>query len=175
MGTAEGSPSYAERTNMDRLGSLYEKHAPAATRLAYLLTGDRELARDLAQDAFIRVAGKFAALRAEGGFEAYLRSTIYNLVRSHFRHLKVERRHLEEQAGRTAPPDDLGPELRSDLAATLNDLPVRQRAAVVFRYYADLSEQHTADAMGCSVAAVRSLTFRALESLRITVDKEVST
>jgi RNA polymerase sigma-70 factor (sigma-E family) len=159
---------------MDRLGSLYEKHAPAATRLAYMLTGDRELARDLAQDAFIRVAGKFAALRAEGSFEAYLRSTIYNLVRSHFRHLKVERRHLEEEAARSGPPDDPGPELRSDLTATLNELPVRQRAALVFRYYADLSEQQTADAMGCSVAAVRSLAFRALESLRITVDKEVS-
>ncbi len=64
MGTAEGSPSYAERAKMDRLGRLYETHAPAATRLAYLLMGDRQLARDLAQDAFIRVAGRFAAIRA---------------------------------------------------------------------------------------------------------------
>lgn len=172
MGTAEGSPSYAEQVEMDRLGRLYETHAPAATRLAYLLTGDRELARDLAQDAFIRVAGRFAAIRAEESFEAYLRATIYNLVRSHFRRLKVERRHLAEEANRPASAEDTGPELRSDLTATLDDLPVRQRAVLVFRYYADLSEQQTADAMGCSVAAVRSLAFRALESLRITVDKE---
>jgi RNA polymerase sigma factor (sigma-70 family) len=112
---------------MDRLGRLYETHAPAATRLAYLLTGDRELARDLAQDAFVRVAGRFAGLRAEGNFEAYLRATVYNLVRSHFRRLKVERRHLEEEAGRAGPRDEPGPELRSDLAGTLDDLPVRQR------------------------------------------------
>lgn len=161
---------------MDRLGDLYRTHAPGATRLAYLLTGDRELARDLAQDAFIKVAGRFAGLRAQGSFESYLRSTVYNLVKSHFRRLRVERRHLTEQAGLTvAGQPESGPELRSDLATTLNALPVRQRAALVFRYYVDLSEQQTADAMGCSVAAVRSLTFRALESLRITVDKEATT
>lgn len=175
MGKAEGSSSYAEGAVTDRLGHLYRTHAPAATRLAYLLTGDRELARDLAQDAFIRVAGRFAALRAEASFASYLRSTVYNLVKSHFRRLRVERRHLAEQANLRSPGEDPGPELRSDLAATLNALPVRQRAALVFRYYVDLSEQQTADAMGCSVAAVRSLTFRALESLRITVDKEPAT
>lgn len=159
---------------MDRLGRLYRTHAPAATRLAFLLTGDRELARDLAQDAFIRVAGRFASLRAESSFESYLRSTVYNLVKSHFRRLGVERRHLAEQASLGIAGEETGPELRSDLTATLSALPVRQRAALVFRYYADLSEQQTADAMGCSVAAVRSLTFRALESLRITVDKEAT-
>ena len=160
---------------MDRLGHLYRTHAPAATRLAYLLTGDRELARDLAQDAFIRVSGRFGTLRAEGSFESYLRSTVYNLVKSHFRRLRVERRHLAEQARPPVAEDGSGPELRSDLAATLNALPVRQRAALVFRYYVDLTEQQTADAMGCSVAAVRSLTFRALGSLRIAVDKEATT
>ena len=175
MGKAEGSSSYAEEAVMDRLERLYRTHSPAATRLAYLLTGDRELARDLAQDAFIRIAGRFAALRAEGSFESYLRSTVYNLVKSHFRRLRVERRHLTEQAGLRIAGEDPGPDQRSDLAATLNALPVRQRAALVFRYYVDLSEQQTADAMGCSVAAVRSLTFRALESLRITVDKEATT
>ena len=160
---------------MDRLGRLYETHAPGATRLAYLLTGDAELAGDLAQDAFIRVAGKFATLRGEETFEGYLRSTIYNLARSHFRRLKVERLHLAKQSREPAPTQGPGFELRSDMAATLSELPVRQRAAVVFRYYIDLSEQQTADAMGCSVAAVRSLTFRALASLRITVDKEATT
>lgn len=159
----------------DRLGDVYRIHAPGATRLAFLLTGDRELARDLAQDAFIRVAGRFGALRAEGSFESYLRSTVYNLVKSHFRRLRVERRHLAEQAGLGGAGEQTGAELRSDLATTLRALPVRQRAALVFRYYVDLSEQQTAEAMGCSVAAVRSLTFRALESLRVTVDKEATT
>lgn len=175
METAEGSSSYAGEAVRDRLGRLYRTHAPGATRLAFLLTGDRELARDLAQDAFIRVAGRFPALRAEGSFESYLRSTVYNLVKSHFRRLRVERRHLADQASLGKAAGGPGPELRSDLTASLSALPVRQRAALVFRYYADLSEQQTADAMGCSVAAVRSLTFRALESLRITVDKEATT
>src|SRR4029453_11333811 len=45
------------------LEELYARHAPAAVRLAFLMTSDRELSRDIAQDAFIRVAGRFRQLR----------------------------------------------------------------------------------------------------------------
>ena len=175
MGSTEEASAEARPLPRDRLSELYERHADDATRLAYLLTGDRELARDLAQDAFVKVAGRFGSLRGEDGFARYLRSTIFNLVRSHFRHLKVERRHLLRQSAQSAALSPPGVELRHDLMERLMQLPVRQRAAVVFRYYGDLSEQATADAMQCSVAAVRSLTFRALASLRVSIDKEVAT
>lgn len=52
------------------------------------------------------------------------------------------------------------------MRAALAQLPIRQRAAVVLRFYADLSEQQVADALGCSVTAERSLVFRAMETLR---------
>ena len=45
------------------LADLYERHAPAAVRLAFLITGDRERSRDIAQDAFVRVAARFRHLR----------------------------------------------------------------------------------------------------------------
>src|ERR671925_1042326 len=76
-----------------RLGELYLRHADAAVRLAYLLTGDRSLAEDLAQDAFVRLAGRLVHLRDPGAFDAYLRRTIVNLSNSHFRR-KVERAYL---------------------------------------------------------------------------------
>ena len=79
------------------LADLYARHADGALRLSYLLTGDGALAEDLVQDAFVRVAGRLLHLRDPGGFHAYLRKTIVNLARSHYRRRAVERRYLERQ------------------------------------------------------------------------------
>ena len=65
-------------------------------RLAYLLTGDRYLAEDLVQEAFVRVAGRFRHLRDAGAFEGYLRRTVVNLFTSQLRRRRVERAYLEE-------------------------------------------------------------------------------
>src|SRR6058998_3162610 len=85
--------------NAGRLGELYLRHAHDAVRLAYLLTGDRALAEDLVQDAFVRLAGRLVHLRDPCAFDAYLRRTVVNLSRSHFRRKKVERAYLQ-RAGR---------------------------------------------------------------------------
>ncbi len=71
-----------------RLSDLYRLYADGATRLAYLITGDRALAEDLVQDAFVKLAGRLLHLRDSGGFEAYLRRTVVNLANSHFRRRK---------------------------------------------------------------------------------------
>src|ERR687887_372587 len=87
--------------DMGRLGELYLRHADGAVRLAYLLTGDMALAEDLVQDAFVRLAGRLVHLRDPGAFDAYLRKTVVNLSRSHFRRRRVERAYVE-RAGRAA-------------------------------------------------------------------------
>jgi RNA polymerase sigma factor (sigma-70 family) len=102
------------------LEDLYVRHAPAALRLAFFLTGDRELAQDLVQDAFVRIAGRFGHLRTPDAFEAYLRRTIVNLFTSHLRRLRLERadglrepgsgvRHLVRDLARTRPRTDPRP------------------------------------------------------------------
>ena len=153
------------------LADLYARHAGEALRLAYLLTGDRSLADDLVQDAFVRVAGRLLHLRDPGGFYAYLRKTIVNLARSHFRHRAVERRFLERQAG----PPPIEPEDVSDrerLRRALMALPIGQRTAIVLRYFEDLSEAQTAELMGRHAAAVKSLVSRAMVTLRTTVGED---
>ena len=162
-------------TEANGLADLYERHAPAAGRLAYLLTGDRALAEDLVQEAFVRVVGRFRHLRVPDAFEAYLRRTIVNLHTSHLRRRRLERAYLEREggvarAGPTVMPD-VG--VREELWRALLDLPPRQRVAVVLRYYEDLSERETADALRCSVAAVKSLTARAMETLRARIGSEM--
>ena len=69
-----------------------------------------------------------------------------------------------ESARRVSSQPDVG--AREDLWKALATLPARQRAALVLRYYEDLSERETAEMLGCSVAAVKSLVARGGGALR---------
>jgi RNA polymerase sigma-70 factor (sigma-E family) len=148
-----------------RLGELYARHVPDAIRLAYLLTGDRGLAEDLGQDAFVRLYGRFGDLRNPDAFPAYLRRTVVNLANSHFRRRRVERSYLEREGSLTKAPE-LDTEDRMRVRAALQALPYRQRAAVVLRYYEDLPEAQTAEILRCRPGTVKSLLSRGLEALR---------
>ena len=157
----------AERIKVEGglLEELYERYASEAGRLAYLLTGDRELAEDLVQDAFVRLTGRFVHVRDPGGLHAYLRTTVVNLARSHHRRKAVERRSAERQREHehTVPPFDPGD--RDVLRQALLSLPLRQRTAIVLRYYEDLDVATTSAVMGCSTGTVKSLVSRGLDRL----------
>jgi RNA polymerase sigma-70 factor (sigma-E family) len=150
------------------LAELYERHYASAGRLAYLLTGDRAAAEDLVQEAFVRVVGRYRHLRVPDAFESYLRRTIVNLHTSQLRRRRIERSYLARERAmardEAARPTDLVE--REHVWRELLALPPRQRAAVVLRFYEDLSERETADVLRCSIAAVKSLTARAMETLR---------
>ncbi|HJT37356.1 MAG TPA: SigE family RNA polymerase sigma factor [Actinomycetota bacterium] len=157
----------------DRIGELYLGHADSAARLAYLLTGDRDLAEDLVQDAFVRLAGRLVHLRDPNAFEAYLRKTVVNLANSYFRRRRIERAY--EMRLRQTRPDVVhggGIEDREALARALRDLPSRQRTAIVLRFYEDLSEAQTAEIIGCRPGTVKSLVSRGLDALRIKIGSE---
>jgi RNA polymerase sigma-70 factor (sigma-E family) len=150
------------------LADLYVRHVPAANRLAFLLTGNRSQAEDLVHDAFVRCVGRFGHLRAHEAFDAYLQRTIINLHSSRLRRLRVERSFLSNEAARGGRATSGLPDVaeREDMWHRLQTLPARQRAVLVLRYYEDLSERETADALRCSIAAVKSLTARATSALR---------
>jgi RNA polymerase sigma factor (sigma-70 family) len=152
----------------DRLQELYLAHAPRATRFAVAITGDIESARDLVQDAFIRIAGRLRYIRQSDGFAFYLRKTIVSLASNAYR---KEQRHREGilRLRSSASTEDLAPSIdtRRDLVRALQRLPYRQRAAIVLRYLEDLSEWETAECLGCSPRAVNALVSRALLALRL--------
>jgi RNA polymerase sigma-70 factor (sigma-E family) len=152
----------------NRLANLYGTHSKGAVRFAYLLTGDLELAQDLTQDAFIRVFGRFGDKRAPEAFTAYLRRTIVNLARDHWRRRVLEMRHTRRERSLARPATAELPDtgLRDQLWQALYELPVRQRAVLILRHYDDLSEQQTAQVLGCSVGAVKALSTRGLSALR---------
>ncbi len=141
------------------LADLYARHVGGAEALARLLTGDRDLAEDVAHEAFVRVAGRFGHLRTAGAFEAYLRRTVVNLCRDQFRRARTERAFLRREAPGAleamAPATDDTAE-RGELWSAIQALPYRQRAAVVLRFYEDLTERDTAEVLRCSTRRERA-------------------
>jgi RNA polymerase sigma-70 factor (sigma-E family) len=151
-----------------RAADLYQQHAASAVQLAYLLTGNKHLAEDLAQDAFVRLLGRFQELRKPEAFAFYLRRTIVNLSRDHFRRLQRERALSRRQREPDAKDDDQlsRVETRDELLQALQTLPPRQRAAVVLRFCESLSEHEVAEVLETSVGAINSLVSRGLTTLR---------
>src|SRR5262245_32025266 len=88
------------------LDDLYVRHMPGAVRLPALITGDPELAQDIAHDAFLRSVGRYRYLRQPGAFDGYLRRAVVNACTSHFRRRKVEAAYLRGQARHPAPIDE---------------------------------------------------------------------
>jgi RNA polymerase sigma-70 factor (sigma-E family) len=154
------------------LAELYVRHAPAALRLAYMLTAHRELAEDLVQDAFVKLAGRFVHLRRREAFEAYLRRMIMNQFLSHLRRRRLERAYVAREGGSAHPTEtrfDLGE--RDEMWRALQRLPERQRAALVLRFYEDLSERDAAEVLRCSIPALKSLVARGMDTLRGMVEE----
>jgi RNA polymerase sigma-70 factor (sigma-E family) len=150
------------------LASLYEEHAARAFRLAYLLTGDHDLAEDLVQDAFVKLIGRFADLRNPASFDAYLRRTVVTLSYGTFRRRRTERAYLAREGELAGHTSDGFPnvERKDELWTQLQKVAPRQRAALVLRYYEDLSEHQAAEALGCSLRTVKSLVTRGIQAMR---------
>lgn len=148
-----------------RAESLYREHAPGAVGLAFLLTGDRHVAEDLTQDAFVRMFGRFRDLRDPNAFPLYLRRTIINLSKDHFRRSRGPHADISEvNVSEMAPYDRIDEGDR--ILTALQALPHRQRTAVVLRHCEGFSEAEAADLMNTSTGAINSLVSRAVGRLR---------
>ena len=156
----------------DKLEALYLCHGPEALRLAYLLTGDRELAEDLAQEAFVRVARRLTGLRNADSVRWYLRRTVVNLVNSHLRRQRVERAYMPALASSVAGLSATDVVTKQVVRDAIAQLSARQRAVVVLRYYQDLTDQQIASVLGCPVGTVKSALHRAAAILRQNLGQE---
>lgn len=133
---------------------------------AWLLTGDWQLAEDLLQTALAKSFPRWRRIR-EGNDEAYVRRVLVTSYVSWWRRAWRGELPTETLPEPTDERDESGRvELRRLLLTALADLPRRQRAVVVLRYYCDLSETDTAAALGCSVGTVKSQAAKGLARLR---------
>ncbi len=149
----------------------FEEYAAAAWpslyRHAYLLSGNHADAEDLAQQTLIKAHGAWSKVARVEAPQTYVRRILNNTFLSTKRPMG---RRLEVLAGDNAPeaaaPPTAGPEDRMTLWPQVRELPPRQRAVIVLRYYEQLSEAEIADALGCSRGTVKSTAHRALQNLR---------
>src|SRR5215472_1650766 len=134
-------------------------------RLGYGLTGDRQLAEDLAQTAFAKAYASWSRVRRADNPDAYLRRIVVNANSTRFLRVgEVLTSAVPELVAAADDADRRGD--RDALMTALMQLPYGQRAAVVLRYWLDLSETETAAILGCSVGNVKSQSSRALAKLR---------
>jgi len=147
----------------------------ALYRAAYLMVGDHGLAEDLLQEALTKTYVAWPRLREVANAEAYTRKAITTTAISWWRRKSWQaekpRDNVPEQASRGDAADHTVAE-RDWLWSELQKLPPRQRAAIVLRYYEDLTEAQTAAALGCSVGTVKSQASKALAKLRLLVPSE---
>jgi RNA polymerase sigma-70 factor (sigma-E family) len=131
-----------------------------------LLAGSREAGEDLLQVALERLLRQWR--RIDGDPEGYLRRTLY--------HLAVDRwrwRSRHPEAGLTDEHAAAGSDhattvdLRDALGRALAELPARQRAVLVLRYFEELTEAEIAEVLGCSAGTVKSAASRGLQRLRL--------
>lgn len=140
----------------------------ALQRFAYLVTRNHEDARDAVQDALVGLWPRFDQVRAKGDVDAYVHRSIVNASVSRWRKTRkttpVEAPDDLPMAGASGFEDAL---VDADAAWRLCDtLGPDQRAAVVLRYWSELSFAEIADALGCAEATARSHVHRALTKLR---------
>jgi RNA polymerase sigma-70 factor (sigma-E family) len=155
---------------------LYAAHYRSLVCLAAVLVRDTPTAEEVVQDAFVAMHGEWQRLRDADTALAYLRQAVVNRCRSVLRHQATAGPSL-----RKGPPDQpraahdvLVALEQNSVRATLRDLPDRQREAIVLRYYADLSEEEIAAAMGISRGAVKSHTARGISALRAALEQATS-
>ncbi|AKH83254.1 RNA polymerase sigma24 factor [Streptomyces sp. CNQ-509] len=139
---------------------------PRLLRVAWLLTGDAQLAEDLLQTVLAKVWPKWEQI-ADGSPEAYVRTAMVHT------NISWWRRHWWGEVPHGELPDAAAPadafaqvDLEQSLAAAIRRLPPRQRAVVVLRYFEDLSVQDTAATLGCAPGTVKSQSAKALRTLR---------
>jgi RNA polymerase sigma-70 factor (sigma-E family) len=137
---------------------------PSLRRTAYLLCGDWHQADDLVQAALVKLYVAWPRIRSDEPPDAYTHRT---LVRCYL----DERRRPWRREAPAEIVDETGAAIRPtedllDLREALAQLPRRQRATLLMRFWLDASVAQTADALGCSEGTVKSQTARALSTLR---------
>lgn len=157
------------RRNDDDFVEFAAARQPQLRRTAYLMCGDWQQAADIVQEALIRVYVAWPRLEKKGGLAAYSRRAVVSVA------IDMSRRRSSTEV--PAPSDDSVASTvdvagavtdREALMSALAQLPPRQRACVVLRYFEDLPVAEVARHLGISEGTVKSQTSRALASLQST-------
>lgn len=142
----------------------------ALLRTAYLLTGNMADAEDLVQAALTKTYVAWDRIQDRSALDGYVRRAIVNTHISWWRRRRVEEYPTDEIPDRAVVDHPEGSELQETLRRAIDRLPRRMRAAVMLRYFDDMTEAEIAEVLGVSLGTVKSTVSRAVAKLRIDVE-----
>ena len=173
--TDEEAITRLQQRDIGGLDPLVIRYQVQAVRAAYLICHDRALAEDLVQAAFVRVYERIAQFDARRPFGPwFLRSVVNDALTATTRRARIAP-HAFDSADETLALVDPGPalderlaagETRAAVIAAVRALPPAQRAAIVLRYYLDLSEAEMAERLDCPPGTVKWRLHAARQRLR---------
>jgi RNA polymerase sigma-70 factor (sigma-E family) len=136
-------------------------------RMAYVLTRNLADAEDLLQAALAKTYQAWDRIEDRNALDGYVRRAMVNTHISWWRRRRVEEYPTDEIPDRAVSDHAADSELSDAVQRALDRLPSRMRAAVVLRYFEDMSEAEVAEALGISQGTVKSTVSRAVAKLRI--------
>jgi RNA polymerase sigma-70 factor (sigma-E family) len=154
--------------------SFVAGHSDNLLRTAHLVVWDIGEAEDLVQECLLRVARRWSRVGTMAFPAAYARRILVNLALDTSRRRSRRRSELSgpSVAGTVDPEDPTARQLFTDVEArtvllsVVGDLPPRQRAVLVLRYFEDLTEAQTAELLGCSIGTVKSTASHSIDRMR---------
>lgn len=149
----------------DTFDDFVRARGGALFRYGFVLTGNADDAADLVQEALLRLGDAWQRVARKDDPEGYVRTI---MARQHVSWWRRRRReHLVAQTPDSAARQDTRLDEDDGLWAELGELPPKQRAVLVLRYYEDLPDAEIARILGVSAGTVRSQASRALGKLRV--------
>jgi RNA polymerase sigma-70 factor, ECF subfamily len=152
----------ARNRDVESFGELYRRHYAPAVGVAYSVLGDRHLAEDAAQEAFVVACRQLAGLRKPDRFAPWI-CTIARRVAIQMARSRRERERLDESEA--APTISRGPHASDVVRQAVGALPERAREVVVLHYFTGLSHKEIAMSLGVSAEAVHGRLVRARRML----------
>ena len=151
----------------DGFRKFVESRSAALVRSAWLLTGDEGLAQDLVQTALAKTWSRWPRVRRQNAPEAYVSQVMLSTFLSWTRRRSRTELSVVTDLDRPDPRDAFADaDLRPPVQTALGELPPRQRAVIVLRFFDNLTEVRTGEVLGCSIGTVTSQTAKALTKLR---------
>ena len=161
MEPATTTPPPEEVPVTETFESLFDREYAPMVRLAFLLVDSNEVAEEVVQECFVRLHQRWESVANPGG---YLRASVVNRSRD------LQRRRQRERRLRIVPAEAVAFEA-DHLGDALAALPAKRRAALVLRFYEDLSEAEIAEVLGVRPGTVKSMIHRGLTQLREVIER----
>lgn len=161
----------ARRGSQDALETLFRRYWPLAWQWAYALTGNRERADDLAQEAFLRAVAALPRFDVERPFRPWLKRILLNAGIDELRRLRNTELPLDWFDDRRRPDDEDERRESDELVAAVRSLQPARRVVIVLHYWLDLSADEIAARLGIPYGTVASRLSRGLTDLRVALEE----